>query len=168
MLLIDIRSLKTGHHDFNLNPMPEEADLNPDKFRDLRIDVGIDYDGKKALVTVDCSAVAMLLCDRTQVPFELPVKGGHTVLLAPADRDAEETDEEDVRSLKATDEEIDITDIVRDTILLAVPIRKVAPGSEEAEIPTAFGTSSESAIDPRWEALRALKKQDEGSTLTDD
>ena len=159
MLLIDIRSLKIGHHEFNLTPSPEEAGLDPELFRDLRVDVGMDYDGKKAFVGIDCSAVASLLCDRTLESFERPVKGSYSVLFSPAEQD--EANEEGVRTLEATDEEIDITDIVRDTILLAVPVRKIAPGAEEVAVPTAFGAPSDSSIDPRWEALRALKEQSE-------
>ena len=53
-----------------------------------------------------------------------------------------------------------IEDLIQegDTVLLAVPARKVAPGAEDIEIPTAFGTpGAEAAIDPRWEALRSLQ-----------
>lgn len=159
MLQIDIRSLKVGYHEFNLTPMPEEVELDPDLFQDLRVDVGMDFDGKKALVTLDCSAVVVLVCDRTQVQFEQPVKGRYSVLFAPSTGGNDESDEKNVRVLEASDEDIDITAEVRDTVLLAIPTRKVAPGAEDAEIPTVFGNLSESEIDPRWEALRELKEQ---------
>jgi uncharacterized protein len=45
---------------------------------------------------------------------------------------------ESVRVLQPDDEEIELGDAVRDTLLLAVPQRKIAPGAEEVEIPTQF------------------------------
>ena len=59
---------------------------------------------------------------------------------------------------------IDLADAVRDTLLLAVPARKVAPGAEDVEIPTVFGAPTAAdgtPIDPRWEALRALQEGDD-------
>ena len=47
---------------------------------------------------------------------------------------------------------------MRDTLLLAIPIRKIAPGAEDTEIIQSFGVPVEqNNIDPRWQALAALK-----------
>ncbi|PSQ83474.1 MAG: hypothetical protein BRD44_04330, partial [Bacteroidetes bacterium QS_7_67_15] len=76
---------------------------------------------------------------------------------------------DEVRELHHHDREIEITDLVRDTLLLAVPQRQVAPGAEEEELQTAYGAPDEeeeadeekNAIDPRWEKLRALKDEED-------
>ena len=55
-----------------------------------------------------------------------------------------------------------MTEAVRDTLVLAVPARKVAPGAEDLDLPTVFGApAAEAAIDPRWEALRSLRSDDD-------
>jgi uncharacterized protein len=166
MLRIDIRTLEIGSHEFNLEPSPDELGLEPDKMEEIRVDAKLNYDGKEAVVHIDASAVAHLVCDRTMVPFKQPIRGSYTVLFSPNKID-EETDGE-VRSFSAKDEELDITDIVRDSLLLAIPIRKIAPGAKDADITTSFGPPVEqNDIDPRWQALAALKEKTGGTELPD-
>jgi uncharacterized metal-binding protein YceD (DUF177 family) len=56
-----------------------------------------------------------------------------------------------------------VTDIIRDTILLSIPQRTIAPGAEEEDIDMTFGepddeeTETEDAVDPRWSKLKDLK-----------
>jgi len=156
MLRIDIRTLEIGQHEFNLECTPDELNLEPDEMEEIHADVRLNYDGKEALITVNASAVAHLVCDRTMVPFKQPVKGSYTVLFSPHTFDEDTKGE--VRPFSASDEELDITDIVRDTLLLAIPVRKIAPGAEDADITTSFGQAAEqNDIDPRWQALAELK-----------
>jgi uncharacterized protein len=67
-----------------------------------------------------------------------------------------------VRPLNPSDREIDLTDVVRDTLLLAIPQRRIAPGAEDEPIDQEFGASDDDAdeeapVDPRWSALEELK-----------
>ncbi|MCZ6704482.1 MAG: DUF177 domain-containing protein [Bacteroidetes bacterium] len=158
MLRIDLRSLEAGYHEISLAPAPADVGLEPDAFRNILVEVGLDYDGKKAFVSVKASAVALLICDRTLTKFEQSIKGEYSLLFSPT----EEKAEDEIRSISSTDEELDITDIVRDTLLLAIPVRKIAPGADEAEIPVAFGAPADTDYDPRWEALKALKHENSG------
>lgn len=159
MLRIDLRSLEAGYHEMSLEPAPADVGLDPDGFRDILVEVGLDYDGKKAFVSIKASAIASLICDRTLVNFDQSIKGEYSLLFSPNE---EEEAEDEIRSVSSTDEELDITDIVRDTLLLAIPVRKIAPGADEAEIPIAFGAPADADFDPRWEALKALKNEKSG------
>ena len=159
MLRIDLRSLEPGHHEMTLESAPEEVGLDGDVFSNILVEVRLDYDGKKAFVRIRTSAMATLVCDRTLVNFDQSITSEHSVLFTPEEGSDENLE---MRPISGTDEELDITDIVRDTILLSVPVRKIAPGAEEEEIPVAFGEPAEADIDPRWEALRALKNEDGG------
>ena len=162
MLQIDIRSLDAGYHEFVLEPAPTDLGLELSAFRDMRVEVGLDYEGKTALVVIKVSAIAALTCDRTLADFEQSVCGEYTVLFS-SNEDASESKDE-VRNMSTTDEELDITDIVRDTLLLAIPVKKIAPGAEDADIPAAFGAPTKSDYDPRWEALRSLKNTESGDS----
>lgn len=163
MLRIDIRSMKPGVHERTLEPTAADLDVDPDAFKDIRADVRMDYSGTRMLVSVKVSATALLRCDRTLVLFSKHIEGSYGVLFVPPESIEPDTDEDDIRPLHATDEEIDLTDIVRDTLLLAVPVRKIAPGAEDADIPTVFGEPEESEPDPRWIALQKLRDQGEES-----
>jgi len=154
--------LEPGYHALSLEPTPEDVGLSGDEFRDLLVEVGMDLDGKQALLNLRASAVAVLVCDRTLVDFEQSIRGEYTVLFTSRDYEDDSVDE--IRSFDASDEEVDITNIVRDTLLLAIPVRKLAPGAEEADIPLAFGAPTDADVDPRWEALRSLKNSEENAS----
>ena len=158
MLHIDIRSLTRGVHTERLNPAPEDLDLEPDSFADIVVEAHLDFDGKELLVHLDVSAIATLECDRTLREFDQPLHGTHSILYAPPDTvEEDEADQDEVVPLDPNADEIDITRFVRDTVLLAIPQRKIAPGAEEEEIQTEYGEPGDDEVDPRWEALKKLK-----------
>lgn len=167
MLRIEIAPLGAGIHAFELSPQAEALELDPEKFGDLQVNVRLDVQEKRILAMLEATATAELVCDRTLRPFEQEIGGSYSLLFAPPEF-AQETDAYDeVRVLHPGDREIDLTEAVRDTVLLAVPARCVAPGAEEEEIPTSFGESEDEetgAVDPRWEALRKLRAEGKGET----
>jgi len=106
-------------------------------------------------------ATAQLTCDRTLQPYEEPVTGHYSLLFGPPSMVGQEGEEfEEVRPLTPSDRELDLTDVVRDTLLLALPQRRVAPGAEEESIDREFGAPEEEEddpVDPRWDELRKLR-----------
>lgn len=153
VVTVPLAGLDAGTHVLELTPTAEAADLDPTQFRDLRIEATLDLGDARCWIRFTASATATLLCDRTLVLYDTPVQGEHAVLFA---RDVEEVheDEEVYPFNPATDRFLNITDPVRDTLLLALPVRRVAPGAEEIELPTTFGADPDSSTDPRWDALR--------------
>ncbi len=166
MIQIDIKALKPGLYDYEWRPEAELLGLDPEVFRELHVEAHVDLGASRIFVTIGTHANARLLCDRTLVAFDQFVEGKHQVLFSSAAlmKDMEEQDD-DIRELGAGDEEIDITDVVKDTFILSIPIRKVAPGADDEEIPLVFGTSETkgASVDPRWEALRKLSSQGDAS-----
>lgn len=161
MLRIDITSLKPGTHEFVLEPEAQMLDLDSELFRAIRVVATLEYSGKRLHVLLNVAATATLECDRTLVLFDEDITGTHALYYAPpAFVDDLSEAHEDVRVLLPTDQEIDITDAVRDTLLLALPVRRIAPGAEDIELPTTFGApAEEEAVDPRWQALLKLREQ---------
>ena len=160
MLKIDIRSLSSGVHDLRLTPTPEEIGVDEGDFADLDLQVRLDIGSNRLYVRFTIAAKASLVCDRTMVDFVQSIRGSYSAVYVPPE-DIPETKEDGEKDnlfpLAAGAEDIDLTELVRDTLLLAVPVRKVAPGAEEEDIPTTFGEPTESDIDPRWSALKDLK-----------
>lgn len=159
MLHIDITALGPGTHHVTLEPEAAALNLDAETFLDIYVDALLHCQRDRILVNLEAHATARLTCDRTLQPFDQPLEGTYDVLFAPPGTPKrEQGDEEEVRDLLPSDRTIDVTDMVRDTLLLAVPRRQVAPGAEDEEIETRFGASEgEEAVDPRWEALRALR-----------
>ncbi len=163
MLRIDLTPLDEGVHHVVLEPQAQAVGLDPDRFKDLRLDAVLEVFNDRVLATLHASATATLECDRTLALFEQPIEGACRILFVPpsfVDTEKGETGYEEVRVFHRSGHEIDLTEAVRDTLLLAVPARKVAPGAEALDLPTVFG-AAEAAIDPRWEALRSLLRDED-------
>lgn len=157
MFTVEITSLGPGLHSLEFEPEVEAVDLDPERFRHVHVDVRLDVHEGRMLVTLKASAVATLECDRTLTMFDQEISGTYHMLFAPPEFIEHQEDAYDeVRALHPSDQKIDVTEVVRDTILLSIPHRCVAPGAEEVVIETEFG-APEDGVDPRWEALRRLK-----------
>ncbi len=168
MLTIDITSLSTGIHHFELAPSADQVNLDPSSFEDIQVDAVLQYHRDRILVKLHATARATLTCDRTLQAYEQDIEGGYNVLFGPPSMVGQDGDEfEEVRPLDPADREIDLTDVVRDTILLAIPQRQIAPGAEDEPIAREFGapeaeddTDDEEGVDPRWDALKELKDEE--------
>jgi uncharacterized protein len=164
MVTIDITSFQSGVYEVDLNPEAEDADLDPSTFRDVHVAAELHCRRDRILAHLDIRATATLTCDRTLQPYDESLEGSYSVLFGPASMVGREGDRfDEVRALDPTDREIDVTDIVRDTILLSIPQRTIAPGAEEEDIDMTFGepddeeTETEETVDPRWSKLKELK-----------
>lgn len=164
MLGIDTATLPDGLHEMTLTPSAEDVELDPETFSDLSVEVRLDHEEQRDLVAFTARATATLECDRTLEPFEQAVSGSYAVLFVlPEHLDRYTTEDdasEDVRPLPQSGAPLDLTVPVRDTLLLALPTRRVAPGAEDEELPMQFGAVTDSEghpMDPRWEALKKLR-----------
>lgn len=159
MFTIEIGALEPGLHSLTFEPGALALDLDPEKFKDVEVGARLDVSERRILISLSARATATLECDRTLQQFDEDIEGFYSLLFAPPEFiDADDDAYDEVRPLEPGDTEIDVTDAVRDTIVLAIPARCVAPGAEEEEIPTEFGAPrGENAVDPRWAALEELK-----------
>ncbi|MEO0743473.1 MAG: DUF177 domain-containing protein [Bacteroidota bacterium] len=163
MLLIDTAALQPGTHTIDLHPVPADLGLDAQAFSDIAVRAQLDYHdldprSRRLYLRYTVDAVAHLVCDRTLAPFDEPVSGEHTLLFVPPGSPLM-ADDEDVRELPDDRAPVDIADAVRETLMLALPMRRVAPEARDQEITTTFGalTTPEGApIDARWEALLGL------------
>lgn len=164
MVTIDITSFQSGVYEVELDPKAEDADLDPSTFRDVHVAAELHCRRDRILAHLDIGATATLTCDRTLQPYDEFLEGSYSVLFGPAAMVGREGDRfDEVRALDPTDREIEVTDIIRDTILLSIPQRTIAPGAEEEDIDMTFGepddeeAETEDAVDPRWSKLKDLK-----------
>jgi uncharacterized protein len=165
MLTVDITSLSSGIHQLERTPSPDEAGLDPTTFDDVRVEAELQCHRDRILVTLQATATAELTCDRTLQPYEQPVEGQYSVLFGPPSMVGQEGEEfDEVRPLDPSDREIDLTDVVRDTLLLALPQRQIAPGAEDEPLDREFGApeeEEETPVDPRWSELQKLRDEEE-------
>jgi len=161
MLRIDLRPLSNGVHELDLSPTPEDMGVDETSFSDINVRIRLDIGVSRIYVKFWVSALASLECDRTLVDFTQPIKGSYAVIFVPPKDISADDESDNLFPLEAGKEEIDLTEIIRDTLFLAVPVRKIAPGAEEADLPTSFGEPEDEDVDPRWKALKGLRSESE-------
>ena len=161
MLPVDLSSLSNGQHDVVLTPEADALGLEPEAFSDIEVRARLDYHDydvrhRRLLVRFDVSATARLECDRTLAPYDERIAGEHTALFsATAD-----PDDEEVTLLSPDEQTVDLAEAVRETLLLALPMRRVSPEARDLPLDTTYGAQTDTdgaPIDPRWEALRSLR-----------
>jgi len=156
MVRIDIKALRPGSYEYDWILKAEDLNLDPDIFMDLKAKARLDFLPARIFVTLNTYAKVGLVCDRTLVEFEQPVEGKYHIMFAGTEMlEGSDMNDEGIRLLEVGDEEIDLTDIVRDTIMLSLPHRALSPGAEDQEMQMKYG-QDELPIDPRWEALKNL------------
>ena len=161
--MIDVRTLTDGRHDFVFAPPPGALDLDADSFSDIAIRASVHV-GREIVVDVDAEATARLICSRTLTAFDERVSGSAR-LLAVEEGDDVRTEVGDLNDepdfIVMEDGILDLTIPLRDVILLAVPLRPVAPDAVNLEIRTSFGGDEEDRehVDPRWRALQGLRPE---------
>ncbi len=165
MFAIDIEALAPGVHERTFMPKVEALELDPSAFRDVEVTARLDVAEGRILVSLTVRAQVTLECDRTLRSFDQPIEGAYRILFSCAEfASGRKGSFNEVKMLDPSDRVLDLTDVTRDTILLAAPARCVAPGAEDIDIPMTFGVpqgTQDSSIDPRWEALSALKSEED-------
>ncbi|HYE57464.1 MAG TPA: DUF177 domain-containing protein [Rhodothermales bacterium] len=156
MLPVRLTALSPGLHPFDFTPSAADLDLDPEAFRDVHVDGHLDVAATRIVVHLTARAVIRLTCDRTLVEFDQAIEGRHLVVFT-TDPNLADGSDDDLLLIPPDASVIDLAGPARDTLVLAVPARAVAPGAEDVELPTQFGTEE---IDPRWEGLLRLRGDD--------
>jgi len=168
MLTVDIASLSPGIHHVEFAPTADEAEVDPTTFRDIQVEAELQYHRDRILVKLQAAATARLTCDRTLKEYEQSVADSYNLLFGPPEMVGQEGEAfEEVRPLSPSDNELDLTDVVRDTLLLALPQRRIAPEAQDEPVEQTFGASAEAdvqdedaqddPVDPRWSELKKLR-----------
>ena len=163
MLRVDLSSFDEGVEVQTLSPSAEDLGLDPEVFSTIVVDLRLNVTERQVLASFEVRAVATLECDRTLVSYQQPVRGDHAVLFVPSDQIPPSSDDDSLLPLPDSETEIDLTEAVRNTLMLSLPLRHVAPEAEHAEITTSYGEQEMldgTPVDDRWDALRSLRSDD--------
>ena len=161
MFRVSIANLPDGLHRETLTPSADDLGLDPAVFSAVEVAVTLDVSERRVLAAFTASATARLTCDRTLEPYDHAVSGDHAVLFSADAPPQDDEPDDDLQPLADDAQALDLTAPVHDTLVLALPLRRVSPAAREAKIPTAFGgPSDDEPADDRWAALQALRDDD--------
>lgn len=180
-MLISIKDLRFRKNllDFQKEFPPEAFDLGTD----VRATSPVKAEGRATLIeehtgnkgTLDdiriagkLSADLEILCARCLEPVQYPIQREYDLLYRPAGSDVGEKEVElqdkDAAISYYEDDSLELEDVLREQMLLEVPIKTVCTEECKGLCPhcgrnlnTGECECAQAAVDPRWEALKELK-----------
>ncbi len=165
---INIAHLREGHHEFTFLPDASEFDLENVDCRDLKVEVKVEKTGSQLMLDGQIRGIFITPCDRCletfelrfDAPFRVVYKYDFTGLL-------KESDDDNIRFVSPKTVSIDISEFVRDYILLSVPMKAVPDEIDgvckvcNRNIEDFLNPGIEPEINPVWEKLIKLKTKDQ-------
>ena len=165
---IAFSGLKAGKHDFKFEINQELFDLfeteqeffNPE----ISVDVHLDKHTTFLEFFINVSGTVQLICDISTDEFSENIMNDLKILV----KFGEEYDDsnEDIITIPQKDSDFNIANLIYETVVLSIPMKKVAPSvrdNEEYEkllekySPKPIEEEEEQSTDPRWEALKKLR-----------
>ena len=165
--LIPVSGLALGGHSY-------QFEINDDFFSDReyseiqqgRVSVSLDVDRQETLMTLHfgISGTVRVPCDRCADEFDLSIRDEREFFLKLGTENAEESD--DVEVISAEQADYDVSSLIYEYIILAVPMHRVHPeGGCNPEVIAMLSVGEtvekeEESIDPRWAALKDINLND--------
>ena len=154
MLKVDLTAPQGGLFEL----VASDLDLDPAIFSKIQVNLEFKPSEDTLRVIIGVQSDALLECDRTLQEFVMPISNTHELLLLTRGQEPDADGTTEHIELEPRQRVLDLTSIARDALMLAIPVRKVAPEAEELQIQTSFGAPAEEA-DHRWSALLAMREE---------
>jgi uncharacterized protein len=138
--------------------------------KNLSCRADIDRIGSQLYVRLFYTGSALLECARCLSQFESPVQGDFRIVCVHASdvgtegRNNEFSEEEIDFVFNDTTDEIDVTPLIYEEVMVSLPMKPLCSEQcrgfevEKKETPERRVAEKDDTIDPRWEALKKLKK----------
>ena len=167
--LIPVSGLALGSHSYQFEINDGFfAEREYSEIQQGKVVVSLDIDRQETLMVLHfgIEGTVRVACDRCADEFDLPIRDEREFFLKLGTENAQESD--DVEVVQAEQADYDISSLVYEFIILAVPIHRVHPeGQCNPEVmamltaeQTVEETEEENEIDPRWAALKNIKIED--------
>ncbi|MBP5474449.1 MAG: DUF177 domain-containing protein [Bacteroidales bacterium] len=167
---IPINGLKNGYHTFEFDiddEFFEHFEESEVKKGNLTVFIESEKNTSFMDMAITIKGYVEVLCDRCLEPFNQAISCENDLLLKFGDNEID--DDPDVMTISKDEGEFDLSQIFYEYIILALPIKRVHPDDAEGnstcdpemleKLSEHLSNSEEQIDDPRWDALKKLKKQ---------
>ncbi len=161
---IQIGGLSDGIHRYRFEVPASELDLGEEFSNTITTDVKLDKSSNQILLTASIQATAHCECDRCVSPFDVSLSPSYTMVYVTEGEDTTTLDSTEVQVIPNGLHIIDVTEDVRQTTLLAVPLKLLCKETCKGlcaecgkNLNEGTCTCSEEEPDSRWEGLRRLQ-----------
>jgi len=161
---IQVGGLSEGLHEYHFSSTSSELALAENFSDDVVVDVALEKAGTQLFLSASIHAMGKFQCDRCLNEFEVPLPSSYTMYYFEEGADQANFDPAEVQIIHPGTSVIDLTEDVRQTILLSVPLKLLCSETCEglcphcgANLNTESCTCAETFVDTRWEKLRSLQ-----------
>lgn len=173
MLQVRVHGIQDGKFNFELEePAQKLVDLSDEFIGNIQLKGSLTKIGKRYSLICNVACVAQLTCDisleefeeEIKVEFELNVIANSELYYLNANSDIKENESGDI-IIHEDDQYIDLSDFVRQELILGIPMKKVSPkyrGKDLEEIypelsSKNFNVTDNDEINEQWLTLKNLK-----------
>lgn len=165
-MIFNVQGLPAGRCERKVTLDENDLELS-DEIRFLNGDLTVFFYKTNHFIEIrfNVEAAVEMICDRSLNKFEKKLSGKYHLLYEPGVQEYSDSAKGGVRGLDVHQSVIDISDEVRDTVMLEVPVRKIHPDIEDSGSFGLIDQSQSDSIseknaytDPRWSALNKLKQ----------
>jgi uncharacterized protein len=163
---IQIAGLSEGVHHFSFREPVADVNLGKEFGGEVEVEVMLEKSGKQLFVDADVRANGMFSCDRCTSPFSLALRAPYQMYYVWNSQDAELPDPSQVQVIPPGLPTIDLAEDVRQTVLLAVPLKLLCKDECRGLCPRCGADLNKEscscppeAVDARWASLRELGRK---------
>lgn len=162
--LIPVSGLALGVHNFKFDIRDDFfARFEYSEVKQGEVTVNLEVEREELMMTLSFQLEGKVLvsCDRCADEFYIPIQSEQVFYIKFGADEAEESD--DVAVVPAEEHAYDVSSLVYEYIILAIPMHRVHPDGECNPKVIAMlshdeePSEEESGIDPRWAALKDVK-----------
>ena len=161
---IQVGGLSEGVHAYRFRITPAELGL-PSEFQDgVDIDATLEKTTGQLLLRASIATTGGFLCDRCVAPIREPVASRYQMYYVWEESGAERIDPSEVQVMSPGQTVIDMSDDVRQTVLLALPLKHICREDCRGLCPQCGRNLNEgecdckeTRLDGRWDKLKELQ-----------
>jgi uncharacterized protein len=161
LMRIQVGSLSNGFHTYHFEAAGSDLGLAENFRHPVSVDVTLNKEGTQVFLRASVSTKAQFVCDRCLREFSGDVTPNYHVYFVSDPSEGEQFDPSEVQVLSPALNVIDIAEDVRETVLLAVPLKLLCNENCKGLCPTCGANRNvepcdcrDDAADPRWEKLK--------------
>jgi len=161
---IQVAGLSEGAHPYSFKGLPADLGLPPEFRNEVTVHATLEKSSGQFLLRASVSTSAEVACDRCVALFLQPLQSKYQMYYLWAEPEEDRYDPAEVQVLAAGQTVIDLTDDVRQTVLLSLPLKHVCREDCRGLCPLCGRnlnegscTCTETHEDGRWDKLKELK-----------
>ena len=162
---ISISNLSEGVHTYHFSAEPENLGLGESFTKHVSLDITLEKASREVFLKVEAVAPGRFVCDRCVDEFDREVVAAYRMVYVYDEREKGGYDDDEVHVIHEATSVIDISDDIRQFLLLAVPLKLLCSDQCTGLCPRCGKNRNRGGCsckleeaDPRWENLQNLSK----------